>query len=94
MRLILEFENQNCVVVGGVLLTTNGWAEMRTLFNSGDIPFRYADLVSTRMLNDYCNVLHFIKNLRRREPEISAVDGRCEHSIADAGTAGDGSFGL
>ena len=39
---ILEFENMNCVVVGGVLLTSNGWAEMRTLFNSGDIPFRYA----------------------------------------------------
>lgn len=36
----LEFENMNCVVVGGVLLTSNGWAEMRTLFNSGDIPFR------------------------------------------------------
>lgn len=30
----------NCVVVGGGLLTTNGWAEMRNLFNSGDIPFR------------------------------------------------------
>lgn len=36
----LEFANLNCVVVGGVLLTTSGWAEMRTLFNSGDIPFR------------------------------------------------------
>lgn len=30
----------NCVVVGGHLMTSNGWGEMRHLFNSGDIPFR------------------------------------------------------
>lgn len=40
LRLYLEFENMNCVVYGGGLLTSNGWAEMRHLFNSGDIPFR------------------------------------------------------
>jgi hypothetical protein len=34
----------NCVVVGGHLMTSNGWGEMRHLFNSGDIPFRiFAD---------------------------------------------------
>ncbi|CRK95495.1 CLUMA_CG008964, isoform A [Clunio marinus] len=40
----------NCVVVGGGLLTSNGWAEMRTLFNSGDIPFRISIVENRKFL--------------------------------------------
>lgn len=40
----------NCVVVGGHLMTSNGWGEMRNLFNSGDIPFRIFSDESRRFL--------------------------------------------